>query len=171
VTAATLPARLEELPANWRSKIDVADDGCWMWTGSKGWQGYGQAWLPETKSKRLSHLAVYELLVGPIPEGHDLGHRCHDRDLACPGGICRHHLCCNPEHLEPQTRTENNLSGRLGAVTRANHAKITHCPQNHPYDETNTYQRKDRPAGGRQCRECTRERNRQRRARLAEARR
>jgi hypothetical protein len=45
-------------------------------------------------------------------------------------------------------------------------ADKTHCPQGHPYDEENTYRL---PRGGRGCKECMRQRNRDRRKRNREA--
>lgn len=77
---------------------------------------------------------AYEFLVGPIPDGLELDH------------LCRVRLCVNPAHLEPVTHAENNK--------RAGVAK-THCKWGHPYNEANTYRRRDRP-GNRQCRVCAR---------------
>jgi hypothetical protein len=39
-----------------------------------------------------THVAVYELLVGPVPEGCELHHRCENGN------------CCNPAHLVALTR-------------------------------------------------------------------
>lgn len=51
---------------------------------------------------------------------------------------------------------------KRGGPAPVPYAQRTHCPQGHPYDEENTY----RPPGksSRMCRECLRQRNRQRRA-------
>jgi len=62
-----------------------------------GWN-YGRIHAPtEAEPKRLigAHVAAYELVWGPLPEGQLVRHRC-DR-----------HLCCNPHHLAPGTALEN----------------------------------------------------------------
>lgn len=66
-----------------------------MWDGNiKPKGGYG---LFKVRGKKiLAHRAVYEVVVGPIPEGMTLDH------------LCRVTLCVNPEHLEPITRSENS---------------------------------------------------------------
>lgn len=47
------------------------------------------------KKIRGAYRYAYELLVGPIPPGHDVDHLCYVR------------ACVNPTHLEPVTRPEN----------------------------------------------------------------
>lgn len=72
--------------------------GCWLWTG-RVHEEYGSisGALPgEAKSRsRQAHRLSYELVVGPIPEGLLLDHR------------CRNTLCVNPTHLRPVTRKQN----------------------------------------------------------------
>lgn len=72
--------------------------GCWLWEGRwDSGNGYGKvSWRGRTW---MAHRLVYVLLVGPIPEGHHLDHRCRVRP------------CCNPDHLEPVTPRENTLRG------------------------------------------------------------
>jgi hypothetical protein len=47
----------------------------------------------------MFHRVVYVLLVGEIPEGLILDHKCRVR------------WCCNPEHLEPVTVQVNTIRG------------------------------------------------------------
>jgi len=70
--------------------------GCWIWTGPLSEQGYGWSGinLPGPHSG-LVHRIVYEILVGPIPEDHDLHHEC---------GVV---ACCNPDHLTPLTHADH----------------------------------------------------------------
>lgn len=72
----------------WAQVIPAAESGCWEWTGSRTHSGYGQLWSKERRGPVPAHRVAYELLVGPVPEGHTLGHRCRNR------------ICVNPAHLE-----------------------------------------------------------------------
>lgn len=60
------------------------DDQCWLYQGTLR-AGYGQFW---NKNKLVqAHRFSYEMLVGPIPPGAKIIHKCENRD------------CCNPSHL------------------------------------------------------------------------
>ena len=54
---------------------------------------------------------MYELVVGPIPEGMTIDHRCHDRASCSGGPACLHRRCVNPAHLELATQRDNMLRG------------------------------------------------------------
>jgi hypothetical protein len=77
------------------TKIELAIDGCWTWTGAKASHGYGNT------ARTTAHREVWELLIGPIPDGLTLDH------------LCRNPLCVNPDHLEPVTCAENLRRARL----------------------------------------------------------
>lgn len=94
------------------------------------------------------HVLLYEVMVGPVPAGMVLDHLCSN-----PG-------CVRPDHLEPVTPRENILRGRS---RQAENARRTHCVNGHPFDEQNTYWRKDKH--GRVCRSCGTESMRRQRAR------
>jgi len=134
--------------------------GCWEFTGSIEWTGYGKISVNQKYVK--AHRLSYELHIGPIPPGMDLDHICHTIEN-CPGGVtCPHRRCVNPAHLKPATRRENarrgHLPGPIAKIAALNRAK-THCPHGHPYDAYNTYvyrQRTGRGDLGRQCKECNR---------------
>jgi hypothetical protein len=110
--------------------VHVDSNGCWHWTKYVKPNGYGQVGVPG-RYPQYVHRVAYEAWVGPIPDGLHLDHLCRQRD------------CCNPRHLQPVTAAVN--------VRRA-FELITHCPQGHPYDESNTYRHATKP--GRQCRAC-----------------
>ena len=118
------------------------ESGCIEWVGGKFSNGYGafhpgpSALIPGAQKKILAHRWAYEHAVGPVPDGMQLDH------------LCRNRSCVNPDHLEPVTPAENQA--------RAAKARITECPQGHPYTEENTLLSN----GGRhrRCRACTTER-------------
>lgn len=124
--------------------------GCWEWTAGCDPMGYAKINNTEGGSC-LVHVWSYEHFVGPIPDGHEIDHTCHDPSVCAPGTSCPHRRCCNPDHLEAVTHKVNTLRG--GSFAAVN-ARKTHCPRGHPYDETNTrwYD------GRRYCRACARAR-------------
>ena len=133
---------------------------CIEWTGCLHPKGYGQFW----DGGRLvqAHRWAWERAHGPVPEGLELDHLCHN-DSECAGGpTCLHRRCVNPAHLEPVTHRTNLLRGGGGAAAGARQRAKTHCPAGHPYDEENTYLT---PDGRRVCTACKCERTRQWRAR------
>ncbi len=132
--------KVEKPPEWWQrfvAKVEFGDgDGCWVWTAARHPRGYGH--FNPDGVVRSAHRLAYEVWVGPIPEGLDLDH------------LCRNTSCVNPGHLEPVSRKENTMRG--DTITAA-HARRTHCPQGHPYDEENTYHIPSRPTA-RYCRIC-----------------
>jgi hypothetical protein len=106
---------------------------CWIWEGPRTTKGYGRICIAGKDTQ--AHRLAYELFVGPIPVGLTIDH------------LCRVHECVNPRHLEAVTNRENLLRGH-GAC--AEHARKTHCPRGHAYDEANTYHWR----GHRKCRIC-----------------
>lgn len=119
-------------------------DNCWIWEAAKNRGGYGVFRM--NKRTCTAHRLAYTTFVGPIPKGLDIDH------------LCRNRACVNPDHMEPVTRGENTRRGDAPKALRAYKANITECPSGHPYDEINTYYRKDRP--GRECRTCRTETSR-----------
>lgn len=116
-----------------QEKVSLAADGCWEWTGSHNGQGYGRFYLDGKKV--YTHRYAYEQTNGPIPDGLVIDH------------LCRNPKCCNPEHLEPVTVSENALRGLTGKTERR---LKTHCKRGHEYNTENTAIR----AGKRFCRAC-----------------
>lgn len=125
-------------------------DECWPWRGALEHNGYGRIAISSKPFRKApAHRVAYELRNGPIPSGLEAHH------------ICSNRACCNPSHIKPITHRENTL---LGDTITARAAGTTHCPQGHPYDSENTllYSAK----GGRLCRVCQRQHQRNHKARL-----
>jgi hypothetical protein len=151
---------LAALEARFWAKVDRnGPGGCWIWTASTTGAGYGQFYAgPKgdgSKRPALAHRVAYALEVGPIPDGKQLDHTCHNRDASCPGGrSCLHRRCVRPNHLEPVPQRTNLLRGKGPSAVNA---RKTHCPQGHPYDLLNTSFTED---GHRECRTCRSEQRR-----------
>lgn len=102
--------------------------------------------------RTLTHRAAWGLANGPIPLGMKVLHHCDNPS------------CCQTDttagfpdgHLFLGTAADNTADmiakGRKGSNTMSGR---THCPENHPYDEENTYVY---PDGSRDCRICRRAR-------------
>lgn len=134
------------LPARIAAKVRRDDEtGCWPWMGFIQSNGYGKVYFD--RKVRLAHRVVYELLVGPIPDGLVLDH------------LCRHRSCVNPAHLRATTIRENTLATGSLARSALAAARLS-CVHGHDYTLANTYL----SARGRVCRTCHRERQTSRRA-------
>lgn len=75
---------------------------CWVWHGALNRDGYGRA--PTHIRERSAHRAMYEAVVGPIPEGMELDH------------LCRVKSCVNPDHMEPVTPAVNVRRSRTAKL-------------------------------------------------------
>ncbi len=125
------------------SHIDASGD-CWEWTSAKGDGGYGLIGRGVRGAGSMAaHRAVWQLLVGLIPEGLELDH------------LCRNHPCVNPDHLEPVTPAVNQ---RRGFSPAGLYARREVCDNGgHPLDGRRT-------RGDRYCKTCNRNRESLRRA-------
>lgn len=85
---------------------------CWIWTGGID-AGYGLFWLSGGYVR--AHRYAYELCVGPIPDGHDVHHRCQNK------------LCVNPQHLETLTRSAHVAGHWRAKATTAAVIVTTTC--------------------------------------------
>jgi hypothetical protein len=84
------------------------DDGCLLYGGEITNAGYG---VIRRKSAGIVHRwpvhrRVYELTSGPIPDGHEIHHRCGTR------------RCVDPFHLEIVTRREHLGAGGRHEIPR-----------------------------------------------------
>lgn len=91
-------------------------DGCWPWDGHRDTKdGYGQFTLTHLdttdgkRRERKAHALMYELMVGPIPEGHEIDH------------MCRNKACVNPDHLEAVTHLVNIRRKKNAGICKRGH--------------------------------------------------
>lgn len=117
--------------------------GCWVDGRVATVNGYVQV-QPGGRAGRKTyrHRVVYEILVGPIPEGYEIDH------------LCRNRACYNPGHMEVVTHEENmqRMPPHAGWFARQ-----SHCKYGHEFDYWNGFQNV--------CKACNREKTARYRAR------
>ena len=92
---------------------------------------------------------AYLLFKGPIPDGLEIDHTCHNESQCLGGWNCFHRRCVNPTHLKIVTHIENVHNGKFkGCVAKS------HCSKGHPYEGSNLY---IGPDGFQRCLTCRRE--------------
>lgn len=110
-------------------------DGCWNWIGHRKPDGYGRYRIPTGKGSNgkahYVHRLSYEMTTGPVPEGMQVDHLCHNTS------------CVRPSHLRlttPKQNQENrtaansgNISGVRGVTRNGNKwvARVRHEGKNH----------------------------------------
>ena len=153
-------ARVRSITASERfwSKVDKSGD-CWLWTGYIKPNGYASFYPGGGRhvEKVYVHRFAFESAFGPCPEGYEIDHLCNVRH------------CVNPSHLEAVTRRENLdrrnvVNGWRRLPVRGLPRKLkTHCKNDHPFDEANTYWHR----GYRYCKTCRRGRTRRKPERMS----
>jgi hypothetical protein len=119
-------------------KITINSSGCMLWNGATNGRGYGVILDDNTNGRRMTyvHIAMYVSKVGPVPSGMQLDHLCRTRN------------CCNPEHLEPVSGSENLLrSNNMNFVTK----RTGVCKNGHNVSGINAHVSSD---GRTRCRAC-----------------
>lgn len=91
-------ASLGDLQTRWNLAVPDRPDGCWLWHGAIGGEGYGH--IRDRGRQLKAHRVAYELHVGQIPDGMLVRHRCDNPP------------CVNPEHLVLGAAVDNNRDTR-----------------------------------------------------------
>lgn len=110
--------------------------------GTVNQHGYGRVRTAD-KRLRVAHRVAFEMDVAPVADGLELDH------------LCRVRCCCNPQHLEPVTKSTNIRRGWIcrTSVVPFSRETRTHCKHGHDLSVEGTYKR---PGGCRECRVCKR---------------
>lgn len=90
-------------------------NGCWIWQRALDKSGYGKFKVSIAGSVTItgSHRAAWLAFMGSIPEALQIDH------------LCRVRACCNPQHMELVTASENTIrsdhSNKLGKGRKGRH--------------------------------------------------
>ena len=112
---------------------------CMVWEGARSKAGYGQKRI-NGKLEYVHRLSAQERF-GPIPAGMQVDH------------LCRNRACYNADQLEIVTRQENVRRGEAGQHKKALLLR-RHCNRGHGLTTENV---KITSSGGRECRACRNE--------------
>ena len=154
------PIPVKDLPLAERMDLTgwtITASGCWEWGGKRNGEGYGIVYaLRHGLRGARAHRVMYELHVGPIPEGEEIRHKCDNPP------------CVNPDHLEPGTHLMNmdDMTMR-GRSPMAYENRENRCKNGHDMTAHGAFKivapRGKRPY--RTCVECARRRSREYQAR------
>lgn len=115
----------ETLIQRFKNKIKK-ENGCWLWTSTLNWKGYGRFMICQNglTYQPHAHRVSYLIHYGNIPKVMTVHHKCHNKK------------CVNPEHLELKTNLENIMEGNCWSAVNA---RKTHCIYGHPFSDENTF--------------------------------
>lgn len=124
--------------SDWPVQLDEVF-GCWIWQGHKDRRD-GRALMWRAGGPINAYRHVYQIEVGPVPDGLVLGHECNNAS------------CVAPHHLRPTTKSENEQHKNWRRVMRITTCKNGHDQKIHAVVTPGAG---GRP--GRVCRQCNRD--------------
>lgn len=92
------------------SKVSKTE-ACWNWTGTTSDSGYGL--LSVNGAQQRAHRFAWEMLVGDIPEGIHIDHRCMNK------------ACVNPAHLRHASHKQNSEHLALRATNKSGYRGVS----------------------------------------------
>lgn len=139
--------RAREIPSHdhmtFLARVRVLENGCWRLSGSKLPRSYSPYRIGGIQFN--AHRVSFEIFKGPLVNGLVVDH------------VCMNRYCLNPDHLRQVTQrdnlAENTRSERVNRIRELNECKVGHV---FSADNTIWFKRKDKKY--RLCRECNRNR-------------
>jgi hypothetical protein len=113
-----------QAPARFWAKVDksAGQDGCWLYTGFRKWDGYG--WLARWHNGKIRYLTAHRyawiLTYGDPAKGMHILHECDNPP------------CCNPSHLRLGTHQDNMADAKAKGRTNSGHWSVRK-PSLHPH--------------------------------------
>lgn len=135
VVMKPMPTLTETQTKRFWAKVSNRDgEGCWVWTGKTGHNGYGELFIRNSKFR--AHRLAYSMERGPVPVDHLVCHRCDNP------------LCVRPDHLFLGTNQDNirdcmakgrRVNVRMRAASRELLRELKHLVSlMEPYEEDGT---------------------------------
>ena len=123
-----MPDSLEKLQNRIRKHVATAESGCWLWTGAKKPNGYGNlTWVGKTL---IAHRASYMAFHGPIPEGMNVCHHCDTPSCVNPAHLFLGNQADNIADMDAKGRRVNaNISGAANPMHGKQHSASTRAQQ------------------------------------------
>ena len=125
---------------------DTVTTACQEWQGATATGGYGHRTV-DGQDWKAHRYVIHEI-------GHDRwGRRLDHGEVVMH--LCDNSLCIRFDHLRVGSFAENMADMVAKGRCKNQNSDKTHCPQDHPYSDANTYVN---PSSGRRtCRSCQRE--------------
>lgn len=107
----------EQVEAAFWAKVDKRGPAeCWVWTGAQAGSRVAYGVFTDRGRRIGAHRWSHEQYVGPIPDGYEVEHRCHNG------------LCVNPAHLRAVTHADNERA-KTAAGRRPTGVRNLPCPK------------------------------------------